>query len=348
LARRRCSSKSHRHNKAATPASIIARHKAPTAVAAPAKSQQSTAASMVAGLPTQEASCSLLTHGQAQDVAAAASASHEHVGILVSSATVPAHVEIQREVDATQAVYTEERRQLELQIRDLEGDVQRLWEEIATTQRIGFPCSDCGEVALLQRHVVWCLEGGGGSTGRGKGSIGVGGGTETPAVDGEVQNLDSRQAAHKCFQLAECPGVLFCLAFHQCCGITVAEGNSDLLEDHATSMRQLCRLTLEVSGIAAEGLHLGVSVAVKTDGQEASLINGERELIGAGEVRFEGTWPFMETVLDAAVTCQLTITVHRWEANIFKIQTDWPGAIQTRAADDAFGLDCDSDSVQSS
>jgi len=225
--------------------------------------------------------------------------------------------------------------------------VQRLWEEIAVTQRIGLPCHDCGEVPLLQRQVVWCLEGGGGGTARGEGSFGAGGATETLAVSGEVQHLDSRPAAHKCFQLAECPGVLFCLAFHHRC-INASEGNIDLLEENVIGVQQLCRLTLDVSGIAAEGLHLRVSAVVGADGQEASIIDGEHELIGAGEMRFEGMWPFMETSFDVSVTCQLTITVHNWEANVIKIQTDWPWPIQPRAADDAFGLDCDSDSAQSS
>jgi len=301
---------------------------------------------MAAGLPTQESSCSLFTNTQVQYAAAAsASASNENNGMAVSSAAVPAHVEIQREVDATQAVYTEERHQLELQIRDLEGDVQRLWEEIAATQRIGFPCSGCGEVPLLQRHVVWCLEGGGCGTGLGDGSMSAESGTETLPVDREVQHMDSRLAAHKCFELAECPGVLFCLAFHQSCCIA-AEGNSELLEEDAISAQHLCRLTLEVSGVAAEGLHLGLSVTAEADGQEAPFIHGERQLIGASEVRFEGPWPFLES-LDVAVTCRLAIAVHRWEADVIKIQTDWPGPVQPRAADDAFGLDCDSDSMQS-
>jgi len=66
-------------------------------------------------------------------------------------------------------------------------------------------------------------------------------------------------------------------------------------DDTATSLQHLRRLTLDVSAMVAAGQHLIIAAAVETDGQEVPVANGDGELVAAGVMGFEGTWPVHAT-----------------------------------------------------
>merc|ERR1712048_216840 len=95
-----------------------------------------------------------------------------------------------------------------------------------------------------------------------------------------------------------------------------------------------CRLALEVSGAAAEGLSLSARVSVELEGpwttegeQPAELAVATEELLGAGAVSCDGAWPKLSTgdlPAAVAVICCTEVTMRSWEAPLLQYETCWP------------------------
>lgn len=183
-----------------------------------------------------------------------AEVAHSHAEAVASG--VPPHVELQREVDSMQAVYTRERRELEVLARALESEVQGLREQL---QLLSCPEGD-GEgrsehkesagaaaddaAAQWARQVCWRLDG-------------------VRSFPWEAP--DPARCSRQEFQLPECPGVDFGLAFFP------FGGSSASAEDEgAAAEPQRCRwprwrLALELSGATAEGLRLAVQLSARLE-----------------------------------------------------------------------------------
>lgn len=168
---------------------------------------------------------------------------------------VPPHVELQREVDSMQAVYTQQRRELEMLARSFECEVQILREQLQKARveqsvaQEGGEAAKCWSGTARARQVRWRL-----------------GGT----CDFAWEAPDPAHHARQEFQLPECPGVHFSLAFFPFGGVMIA------------SSARGWRLALEVSGVMAEGLRLETQLSVTL---EVSEICGEgsRSLGGSSE-----------------------------------------------------------------
>lgn len=155
---------------------------------------------------------------------------------------VPPHVELQREVDSMQAVYTQQRRELEVLARSFECDVQGLREQL---QKARIAHAEAAEGCGLERvrRVRWRLAG--------------------------IRNLtwevpDPAQYSLQEFQLPECPGVQFRLSFFPFGGAAVASSASPPAGAVRTRGVGLpgWRLALKVSGFHAEGLELEAQLSV--------------------------------------------------------------------------------------
>merc|ERR1712091_689971 len=102
-----------------------------------------------------------------------------------------------------------------------------------------------------------------------------------------------------------------------------------------------CRLSLEVSGAPAVGLHLNVVLSISlapsnvnvVDGQDASSSNScvhvaslSKEIEGVGEVHCDGIWPLEMPV--SCVICRVELAVREWSADVYRYETQWIAACQ--------------------
>lgn len=224
-------------------------------------------------------------------------------------AGAPAQMEFQREIDAMQLVYSQERRRLELLLRELQTELEELQGQLgpAREERLRPAFDKEAEAGLVPRLVCWRLENAG------------------AMYAFRASDADPAHCSEECFRLKECPGVDFALRFFPMGG-----------EPDAAGLRTQWRLTLQVSGAAAEGLRLAVGLAVGFSfvagacpcpdlGFEAVMPMPEsQELLGAGKVTRVGAWPPEEEPgMVAAIVCQASLTVRCWDAEPLVYETEW-------------------------
>lgn len=220
-------------------------------------------------------------------------------------------LEFQREIDAIQAVYLEERRQLEMQIRGINDEMLalcgHLWpsahilaeeDGIADDAPLDMLPPEEGSNGLARRRVRWHLK-------------------NTEALCRSA--VSSGYCARECFRLLECPGVNFVLTFRP-------------FEDDVTDAEfpLPCKLEFHVSGAATEGLRLSVGLSIcaespATCARESSecryvlteLASISDELLGADNAVCD---VFLPSPVPAIV-CQVALAVLSWDAEVLRFET---------------------------
>jgi len=243
-----------------------------------------------------------------------ADSSHGGAGNEASAlAVAPLHTEFQREIDAMQAVYLQERRQLELLVQDMEAEVQVLRGHVESC--CGREPKELSSSSLpVPRQISWRLDN----------AVAMG---SFHRSAGETARTSCLQ---KSFRLRELPGVDFSLRFYPSGGETQALARQALC----------CRLLLEVSGAASDGLCLGVTLSVALElqadvqsaGAEAAGLgpaarpcrhvgSSSEEIYGCGEVLCDGVWPL--DVPAWSIICRAELTCRSWEADVYSYETEW-------------------------
>lgn len=216
-------------------------------------------------------------------------------------------VALQREVDTMQAVYMQERRELEAQVREMENEVRRL-QGVSTrlAQERGFSCSGVGsEICglLRPRFVSWRL-------------TGVDRMCWTGGFSGEFAQHD--------FILPECPGVDFSLCF----GPLASEISH-------------WELRLEAIGASdLQGLRLRAKMCVEPDSEDCTTDNMDpfgngTNFPGAdfkldlndgrcwGQVKCRGIWPSGAPSKPTVALCHAEVAVLGWDVHVIDIVSDW-------------------------
>ncbi|CAK0886319.1 unnamed protein product [Prorocentrum cordatum] len=225
---------------------------------------------------------------------------------LAPAAMRPFQLDLQREVDVMQSVYTQERRQLEGLLRQLEEEARQVVRS-APQEEEEAPAACAASAVPLARRVRWRLQEGALAHHWAHREAGLGHGVRTA------------------FDLPECPGARLCLAL----GPAEATGDAALGgADGAGAPPPRYRLALEVSGEGAAGFLLGASLWLEVDGE--GLPPASAELLGASELVCEGAWPAAwlsgGPPAGAVLTCCAELEPRGHEPPALQLESAWPGA----------------------
>lgn len=235
------------------------------------------------------------------------------VGNSDHHAVAALYTEFQREIDAMQVVFCQEKRQLDLLAEEIQEEVHLLAGRVCG---IGNPMSSA---LPPPRQVSWCIE--------------------NAAAMADYHSNFGESAREAClergFRLQECPGVDFLLKFFP------SGGESRSMTKHAIS----CRLVFEVSGAAANGLQLGISLSIRVVLAEsranvvpddASVLSrmprnihvasAKHEARGETSLICEGILPLDLT--DSNIFCDVEVIVRSWDPEVQTYATDWTAACQ--------------------
>jgi len=255
-------------------------------------------------------------------VPAMSSSCDDWVSVETSAVAVaPLHTELQKEIDAMQVVYTQEKCQLELLAQELENEVQFLRDHTRCASGVQQPEPQLNSNALPPpRQVSWCLD--------------------NIAAMASFHCSAGESARSLClkkgFRPQECPGVDFMLLFFPSGG--------ELLS--LTKPSLCCRLCLEVSGATAVGLQLAVALSInlavanagtgdasETSEGEASppgesihVASAAKDIHGCGKVHCDAIWPL--GVPTSSIICQVELSVRSWNADLYRYETEWLAGCQ--------------------
>eukprot|EP00927_Polykrikos_kofoidii_P072288 TRINITY_DN68424_c0_g1_i1.p1 TRINITY_DN68424_c0_g1~~TRINITY_DN68424_c0_g1_i1.p1 ORF type:complete len:343 (-),score=34.21 TRINITY_DN68424_c0_g1_i1:57-1007(-) len=190
-----------------------------------------------------------------------------------ANTAVAAHMEIQREIDAMQVVYTQERRRLEILIRELEEEHRLLRDRIRAREPSRLRSTSGGSAAesfgtvhpasvqdsadaggLPGRQIRWRIE------------------DPLRLLEGSSSGQVTKGVvAQDRFRVPECAGVSFGLTF--------------LPQGETMTESSCCRFAFEVSGSMAEGLALDVNLWIDVEPASSSNHVARNASNGSGLAR---------------------------------------------------------------
>eukprot|EP00929_Paragymnodinium_shiwhaense_P060596 TRINITY_DN30258_c0_g1_i2.p1 TRINITY_DN30258_c0_g1~~TRINITY_DN30258_c0_g1_i2.p1 ORF type:complete len:294 (-),score=34.60 TRINITY_DN30258_c0_g1_i2:205-1086(-) len=264
------------------------------------------------------------------------------------AACIPAYMEIQREIDAMQTVYTHERRQLEALMQEMDEEIQHLRHCLEMQAEGANTESQGGQQAPPSPRSPFGVPRGGGL------SVSYGADVSTPrsivkwrlddSVEGEAidwdsflstcQSSSSRWGRRRAFYLVICPGVLFELCISVGDSAKVKQQSGEPCGADAAGGGTGLELRLQTSGALCEGLCLRTTLRVAVEDSEGSELDSETaagEISGAGNFLCRG--PRLSPLLDmlhdsrsASLLCTAEISLVSWQAAAITFTSQWPGS----------------------
>eukprot|EP00928_Gymnodinium_smaydae_P032691 TRINITY_DN23607_c0_g7_i1.p1 TRINITY_DN23607_c0_g7~~TRINITY_DN23607_c0_g7_i1.p1 ORF type:complete len:313 (-),score=74.86 TRINITY_DN23607_c0_g7_i1:126-1064(-) len=233
------------------------------------------------------------------------------------SAAAAAHLEIQREVDAMQVVYTREQKRLEADLRALDEEVLQLRNRLQASSGVSSAANAAGTcgaaVSARTRQVRWRLENGPHSSSAPARAAVSGAQAPAAASVGAEEALSAREP----FTLEEFPGIGFTFVFCPRGSAPSASG--------AAPCGAPCCLNLEVSGSLPAGAALAAELTLEVERGDAPPLSAHKagELEGAGRLRCEG--PVLPDPSGGwtAVTCCAVLSTRTSEPPPLRFESAW-------------------------